>query len=212
MLFDFAEIAPANYAKLLNATVVPRPIAWVVTKSETGVLNAAPFSYFNVFSASPPVVGIGIGTREGAPKDSAANILATRQFVVNMVSYETRHMMNISAADFSAEINEIERAGLTTEDSVHVDVPRISESPVAFECELLQSVDLETSRLIILGRVLAVHVRDDMVLNPERFYIDTPKLDLVGRLHGAGWYARVSDLFEMRRLSVEETEVAANDP
>ncbi|WP_436640560.1 flavin reductase family protein [Microbaculum sp. FT89] len=210
MYFDLAEIAPTKYAKLLNTTVVPRPIAWLVTRSASGELNAAPFSYFNVFSANPPIVGIGIGSREGAhSKDSSANILATRQFVVNMVSYDMRHMMNICGADYAAGINEIEKAGLTTVDGVRVDIPRIAESPAALECEFHDSIDLGNSRHIITGRVLAVHVRDDMVIDKDRLYIDTPKLDLIGRLHGSGWYARLSDLFEMPRVSVEEVEEQA---
>ncbi|MCT8970965.1 flavin reductase family protein [Microbaculum marinisediminis] len=214
MFFDLAEIAPANYAKLLNTTVVPRPIAWLVTKSASGELNAAPFSYFNVFSTNPPIVGIGIGSREGAregaqSKDSSANILATRQFVVNLVSYDMRHMMNICAADYAAGINEIEKAGLATVDSVRVDVPRIAESPAALECAFHDSIDLGNDRHIITGRVLAVHVRDDAVIDKDKLYIDTPKLDLIGRLHGRGWYARLSDLFEMPRVSVEDVEEQA---
>lgn len=209
MLFDLAEIAPENYSKLLNATTVPRPIAWLVTMSAEGVLNAAPFSYFNVFNARPPIVGIGIGARPGpSTKDSSANIRATRQFVVNLVSYETRHMMNICGADYDAGISEIERAGLTTVDSTAIAVPRIAESPVAYECELHDVMDLGNHCSIVAGRVLAIHIRDDMVLNPERCYIDTPKLDLIGRMHGSGWYARTTDLFEMPRLNVEEAEKA----
>ncbi len=207
MYFDFAEIAPGDYAKLLNAAVVPRPIAWLVTKSASGELNAAPFSYFNVFSGNPPIVGVGIGSRDGAQsKDSSANILATREFVVNLVSYETRHMMNVCGADYSAGISEIERAGLSTAASVNVGVPRIAESPVALECVLHETVDLGNRRHIVIGRVVGAYFRDDMVIDRDRRYIDTPKLDLIGRLHGRGWYARLSDLFEMPRVSVEDVE------
>lgn len=207
MYFDFDEIAPASYAKLLNATVVPRPIAWIVTKSPSGDLNAAPFSYFNVFSADPPIVGVGIGSRDGATsKDSSANILATKQFVVNFVSYETRHMMNICGADYDAGISEIEKAGLSVADSMKIGVPRIAESPAALECELFDTMKLDGSRKIIAGRVLAVHIDDDKMIDADRLYVDTPKLDLIGRLHGRGWYARLSDLFEMPRVSVDEVE------
>lgn len=207
MFFDLSEISSGDYSKLLNATTVPRPIAWLVSKSADGVLNAAPFSYYNVFCANPPIVGVGIGSRPGAiSKDSAANILATRQFVVNFVSYGARRMMNVCGADFPAGISEIERAGLTTVDCVKVDIPRIVESPVAYECELHDTMDLGRNQLIVAGRVLAVHIRDEAVIDPDRRYIDTPKLDLIGRMHGRGWYARTTDLFEMPRVSVEDVE------
>jgi flavin reductase (DIM6/NTAB) family NADH-FMN oxidoreductase RutF len=147
------------------------------------------------------VVCIGIGGRKpGDIKDTGNNIRATGEFVVNLVSADTAEQMNITAIDFGPEVNEISEAGLTTLPSHHVKPPRIAESPVALECERLQIVDLNTDRAIVMGRVLAIHVRDDAVLDPERCYIDTPALDLIGRLHGAGWYTRTRDRFEMKRL------------
>jgi len=207
MFFDLADIPTGSYAKLLNTTTVPRPIAWVVSQTAEGALNAAPFSYFNVMSTDPPIVAIGIGNRPGGgSKDSLANILETRQFVVNFVSYELRHLMNISGADYDAGIDEIEKAGLTTTACEKIAVPRIAESPAAYECELFDTVDLGNGRKITLGRVLAVHIADDKVLDAEKLYIDTPKLDLVGRLHGRGWYCRLSDLFDMPRLTPEQAD------
>jgi flavin reductase (DIM6/NTAB) family NADH-FMN oxidoreductase RutF len=209
MEFDFAELTGTDYAKILNATTVPRPIGWLVTMDADGNLNGAPFSYYNVMSANPPMVCLGIGSRPDAVhKDSATNILATRQFVVNLVDYENRHKMNVGGADFEPGISELDKAGLTTVKSTKVAPPRIAESPVAYECELAHSVELGNSRYIIVGRVLLVHIRDDMMLDADRLYVNTPKLDLIGRMHGRGWYARTTDLFEMPRVTPEEVEAA----
>jgi flavin reductase (DIM6/NTAB) family NADH-FMN oxidoreductase RutF len=203
MLFDFATLSKPNQYKLLVSTVVPRPIAWVVTLDLQGRLNAAPYSFFNALSSDPPVVCIGIGGRKpGELKDTGNNIRATGEFVVNLVSAETAEQMNISAIDFGPEVNEIAEAGLTTLPSHHVKPPRIAESPVALECERLQIIELNAERAIVMGRVLAIHVRDGAVLDPERCYIDTPALDLIGRMHGAGWYTKSTDRFEMKRIEL----------
>lgn len=205
MLFDFAATASKDMYKLLVATIGPRPIAWVTTQDTDGTLNAAPFSFFNAVSGDPPVVAIGIGGRApGDVKDTGGNIRRTGQFVVNLVSYDLAEPMNVTAIEFPKAVNELEEAGLTTAPSVHVRPPRIAEAPVSMECERLVIVDVGIDRAVILGKVLAIHVRDDCVLDRERCYVDTPKLDLIGRMHGAGWYARVTDRFEMPRISVEE--------
>jgi flavin reductase (DIM6/NTAB) family NADH-FMN oxidoreductase RutF len=207
MLFDFAEINAKERYKLLVSTITPRPIAWVVTQNVRGLLNAAPFSFFNAFASDPAVVGIGIGSREpGRPKDSRVNIEETRQFVVNLVSEENAKAMNVTAIEFDYGVNELVQAGLTTLPSWHVKPPRISESPVGLECELLQIVDLGVNSGLVLGRVLAMHIRDDAVLDVKKQYIDTPKLKLIGRMHGTGWYARTSDLFQMPRIPLTEWE------
>jgi len=205
MLFDFATTSSKDAYKLLVATIGPRPIAWVTTRDTDGTLNAAPFSFFNAVSGDPPVVAIGIGGRApGDVKDTGGNIRRTGQFVVNLVSYELAEAMNVTAIDFPKAVNELDEAALTTAPSVHVGPPRIAEAPVAMECERLVIVDVGIDRAVILGKVMAIHVRDDCVLDKDRCYIDTPKLDLIGRMHGSGWYARVTDRFEMPRISVEE--------
>ena len=201
MLFDFAAIPPRERYKLLISTVTPRPIAWVVSQNPQGHLNAAPFSFFNAFSGEPPVVGIGISSHEpGRPKDTRNNISQTRQFVVNLVSEESAAAMNITAIEFEAGVNELAQAELATLPSVYVKPPRIAISPVAMECELLQIVEVGPETGLVLGRVLAMHIHDDMVIDPARNYVDTPKLKLIGRMHGSGWYARTSDLFLMDRI------------
>jgi len=203
MLFDFTTLEPRERYKLLVATVVPRPIAWVVTHNADGGMNAAPFSFFNALSGDPPVVGIGIASHQpGRPRDSRVNIERSGQFVVNLVVEENAEKMNVTAIEFDYGVEELAEAGLTTLPSVKVKPPRIAESPVAMECELLQIVDLGPSSALVLGRVLAMYVRDQVVLDAQRHYINTPALRLVGRMHGTGWYARTSDLFEMPRIAL----------
>jgi flavin reductase (DIM6/NTAB) family NADH-FMN oxidoreductase RutF len=204
MLFDFKQLPGKECYKLLVSTVTPRPIAWVVSQDANGVLNAGAFSFFNAFSGNPPVIGIGVSSYHPArPKDTRVNIRETGEFVVNLVSEANAEQMNITAIEFDYGVDELKQAGLNTVPSVRVKPPRIAESPVAMECELLQIVDLgETG--IVLGRVVAMHIHDEMVLDAEKHYIDTPKLKLIGRMHGRGWYARTSDLFEMPRISVND--------
>jgi flavin reductase (DIM6/NTAB) family NADH-FMN oxidoreductase RutF len=201
MYFDFEKIPGREGYKLLVSTVTPRPIAWVTSLNARGQLNAAPFSFFNVFAGDPAVVGIGIGSHEpGRAKDTRRNIRDTKEFVVNLVSEDTAEKMNITAIEFEAEVNEIDEAELETAPSAHVKPPRIAASPVSMECKLMQIVDLGEHNGLVLGRVLAMHVRDDLVLDPAKYYVDTPNLKLIGRMHGAGWYARTSDRFLMERI------------
>ena len=201
MLFDFTALSGAETYKLLCSTIVPRPIAWITSMDAQGRMNAAPFSFFNVLSGDPPVIAVGIGTRApGLDKDTAQNLAESGEFVVNLVSHALAEQMNITAVDFPPGVDELAEAGLTTAPSVKVKPHRIAESPAALECQVLQSIKLAPDRVITLGAVLALHVRDDAVLNQARCYLDTPALDLVGRLHGAGWYARITDRFDMPRI------------
>lgn len=205
MLFDFATLPARDRYKLLVATVTPRPIAWIVTEDAEGRRNAAPFSFFNVFAENPPIMIIGIGGRApGDAKDTGANIRATGQFVINLVGRANAEAMNVTAIDFPPEIDELRQAGLTTLPSARVRPPRIAESPVAYECERYMSIELGQDRTLMVAHILAMHVADDCVLNPARCHIDTPKLDLIGRLHGAGWYTTIRDRFEMPRIRPED--------
>jgi flavin reductase (DIM6/NTAB) family NADH-FMN oxidoreductase RutF len=208
MLFDVAALSPQNVYKLLVSTIVPRPIAWVTTQDLDGSLNAAPFSFFNCVSGHPPVLCIGIGGRApGDAKDTGGNIRRTGQFVVNLVSHGLADPMNVTAIDFGKDVNELHQAGLHPAPSTKVKPPRIAEAPVSFECERLVIVEVGVDRSVVMGTVVAIHIADDCVLDPERCYVDTPKLDLIGRMHGGGWYSRTTDRFEMPRVSVEAWEM-----
>jgi flavin reductase (DIM6/NTAB) family NADH-FMN oxidoreductase RutF len=205
MLFDLSQLSGQDCYKLLASTVVPRPIAWITSLNAAGVVNAAPFSFFNVLAGSPPVVAIGISSRpDGVRKDTGLNILESKEWVINLVSEETAEAMNVTAIDFPEGVSELDEAKLQTIASTHVKPPRIAESPVALECRLMQQIDLGVERVIILGEVVALHVRDEAVINREKCYIDAPKLKLIGRMHGGGGYVRTSDMFEMKRIPLEE--------
>jgi flavin reductase (DIM6/NTAB) family NADH-FMN oxidoreductase RutF len=205
MIFDFQDTTNQNVYKLLVATIGPRPIAWVTTKDVDGSVNAAPFSFFNAMSGNPPVVAFGIGGRgPGDVKDTGGNIRRTGEFVVNLCSFKLAEQMNVTAIDFPKDVDELKEAGLTTAPSKRISVPRIAEAPVAMECERLVIVDVGIDRAVVLGKVVAMYVQDDCVMDADRCYIDTPKLDLIGRMHGSGWYARVTDRFELPRIDVED--------
>jgi len=205
MLFDFETLSDQDRYKLLCSTIVPRPIAWVSSCDAAGRFNAAPYSFFNVFANEPPVVCIGIGGRAaGDMKDTGNNIRETKQFVVNLVAYDNAAQMNVTAIDFPHEVDEIAEAGLTTIASTKVRPPRIAESPVSMECELFSTMELSPVRVLVFGRVVAMHVRDEAVMNAARCYIDTPKLGLIGRMHGAGGYLRSDEIFEMPRIKPED--------
>jgi len=199
MLFDMETLPQQDRYKILAASVVPRPIAWVTTKSRAGVVNAAPFSFFNAMGADPPTVAIGIIPREGRLKDTAANIQETAEFVVNLVSEANAEAMNVTCIDAPPGIDELELAKLTAVPSDAVAPPRIGESPVSFECRLLASLVTGPLQTIVIGRVVRAHIADAFVLDAKRCHLDTPKLQLIGRMHGSGVYVRSTDRFEMQR-------------
>lgn len=199
MLFDMETLDAQNRYKILTSTVTPRPIAWVTTLSEDGVINAAPYSFFNAFGNDPPIVALGLLGASGRFKDTATNILATGEFVVNLVSEANATAMNVTCIDAPPEIDELELAGLTPARSLKVKPPRIAESPVAFECKMLTSLVTGPRQTMVIGRIVCAHIEDRFVQDKERCHIDTPALQTIGRMHGSGWYTRSSDLFQMDR-------------
>jgi len=210
MHFDLAQLAPSDAYKLLVSTVVPRPIALATTVDSAGQVNAAPFSFFNAVSSVPPVVVLGISPAAGDPngsgeryKDTERNIRDTGEFVVNLVDEALAERMNICAVDFPKDIGELENAELHPVASVEVKPPRIAESPVSFECKRITGLSLGPRSTLEIGRVIHIHIRDDLV-DPEKFYVHSDKMRLIGRMHGRGWYARTSDLFLMDRMSLAE--------
>jgi flavin reductase (DIM6/NTAB) family NADH-FMN oxidoreductase RutF len=212
VLFDFERLGPQERYKLLTATIVPRPIAWVVTLDLQGNVNCAPFSFFNAFSGAPPVVCLGVGSRESRPKDTARNIQQTGQFVVNLVPEALVAQMNVTAIDFGPEVNEVAEAKLVTVPSTKVKPPRIADSPVALECKRLVTLEIGEVRAIVVGEVVAMHVRDDAVIDATRCYINTPLLGLVGRMHGSGWYCRTNEHFDVPRISENDWRMKSELP
>lgn len=198
--FDFATLSGADRYRLLASTIMPRPIAWVVTCSRDGIVNAAPYSFFNLFGADRPVVALGILARPGEPKDTAANIRATGEFVVNLVPFALAEAMNATCVDAPPDVDETEIAGLATIPSLAIRPPRIAASPVAFECRMTHLLETGPGQLLAVGEVLHAHyARHVLTGDPQRPRVDHTALDLVGRMHGGSAYTRTRDLFDLDR-------------
>jgi flavin reductase (DIM6/NTAB) family NADH-FMN oxidoreductase RutF len=184
--------------RVLIGSVVPRPIAFVSTLSADGVLNLAPFSFFNAFCADPPVVGFGPVWRN-PPKDTIANIRATGEFVVNVVGEEIAEAMNVCSGDYAADVDEFALSTLTPVLSEVVKPPRVKESHINMECSLMQIIDFSekpNGGSLVLGKIVRMHVDDDII--DASYKIDPDKLRAIGRMGGPE-YARTRDRFSMIR-------------
>jgi flavin reductase (DIM6/NTAB) family NADH-FMN oxidoreductase RutF len=201
--FDFSELQPRQRYKLLCGLVVPRPIALVTSMSPQGVVNAAPFSFFNVFSENPALLVLGLQHNDdGSPKDTTRNIASTGEFVVNLVDEGIADAMNLTATDFPPGEGEPEALGLPTASSTLVKPPRLAAAPAAFECRRTVGLAFGPQRELLIGEVLAVHVREGIV-DPATFNVDFAALAPVGRLCGNA-YARQRDRFELKRITYAE--------
>jgi flavin reductase (DIM6/NTAB) family NADH-FMN oxidoreductase RutF len=187
--------------KIVNSTITPRPIAWITTVSRSGLVNAAPYSFFNCVGVEPPLVVLGLlkEPRSRGLKNTASNIIASGEFVVNLVCEDDAEKMNLTSVDAPNDVSEVDYAGLVTEPSVAVAPPRIATSPVSFECRKVAALDIGAMQTIIVGEILIAHIRDEFITNLERVYLDTPAMKLIGRTHGSGWYVRNGDSFQMER-------------
>ncbi len=196
MIFKVDEAEPRQIYNLLIGLVAPRPIALVTSMNEEGRMNAAPFSAYNYLCTDPPVVGLGVTDRPGGgfiPKDTARNIRRAGEFVVNVVTEDLAHAMNVCATDFPAEVDELEMAGLETTPSTIVKVPRIKQAHAALECVEHATIEIGRSR-IILGRVVAMFVEDQFV-DMAGPYIKAEELHAIGRMNGLGSYVKTRDAF-----------------
>ncbi|HXR46943.1 MAG TPA: flavin reductase family protein [Candidatus Limnocylindrales bacterium] len=184
--------------QLLVSLVTPRPIALVTTLSPDGRVNAAPFSFFNVLGAQPPIVAFAPGDRDnGTPKDTALNIRARHEFVVNLVDEAIAEAMNQCAASLAYGENELARAGLTAAPSSLVKPPRIVEAPASLECVEWGTLQIGNNRVVI-GVVKRLHLREEL-FDAEKKRIHADKLFLIGRMAAPHWYCRTRDRFEMIR-------------
>ncbi|ERI49925.1 flavin reductase [Pseudomonas sp. EGD-AK9] len=200
--FDFAQLSPREKYKILIGSVVPRPIALVTTVDAEGRANAAPFSFFNALSADPPILALGVENHADlTPKDTTRNILLNQEFTVNIVSDALVEAMNVCAVPFEPGFDELLAAGLTALPGSRVGCPYIAEAPVALECRRMMGLSIGQSREIILGEVLMVHVRDELI-DPKTLYIDQLGLDAIGRMGGHG-YARTRDYFDLPTRSLQ---------
>ena len=204
MIVDPSKLTRNDAYRLMISAFIPRPIAFVSTRSRAGVDNCAPFSYSMGVSSRPMVLAVSIGSRGRRPKDTARNILDTREFVVNVVTEAIAERMNVASGDWAEDVSEFDEAGLTPAPSEVVAPPRIAESPVNFECRLLQHL-VVADNTVCFGEVVRLHVADDVVSNGR---VDARKLRPVGRLGGAQ-YCRTDSIFEMIRPKITGPKAAA---
>jgi flavin reductase (DIM6/NTAB) family NADH-FMN oxidoreductase RutF len=203
MRFDLAALSARERYRLLGGLVVPRPIALVTSQSPDGRVNAAPFSFFNVFAEEPLLIVLGLGVSPvGGAKDTTVNIRDTGEFVVNLVDEPIAESMNLCAIDFPPEISEAAVAGFDLVPSERVAPPRIAQAPVNLEARRYLTLQPARERYLVIGELVVLHVRDGIV-DPTTLRIDRDAYAPIGRLFGGG-YVRTRDRFEMPRLSYEQ--------
>jgi flavin reductase (DIM6/NTAB) family NADH-FMN oxidoreductase RutF len=196
------------YGIVLNS-VAPRPIAWVSTLSAAGQPNLAPFSFFNAVCVDPPLLAFAPGLRppkngngpQGEAKDTLRNVRETKEFVVNIVTFELLQPMNATSGEYDSSVNEFELAKVTPVTSTIVRPPRVAESPVSFECKLHQILDFSpapTSSSLVIGEIVAIHIDDAHIKNGK---LDRNSLDLIGRMGGIQ-YTRTTQRVELPRPKV----------
>ena len=200
MHLDPEQASPALiYATMIRA-ITPRPIAWVSTLSPRGIPNLAPFSYFNGVGSAPAALMFSVVNRaDGSLKDTTRNLTTNPQFVVNLVPFALAEKMVVTAGEFAYETSEFEAAGLSPIASHRVAPPQVAESPVRFECEVLQIVNVGCgphAANVVIGKILWINIADEVL--DEQHKIDPVRLDTIGRLGGQS-YCRISERFEINR-------------
>jgi flavin reductase (DIM6/NTAB) family NADH-FMN oxidoreductase RutF len=193
-----SEIDPEQTYKLLTGVVVPRPIAWVLTRSQQGVLNVAPFSAFTFVSNAPPMVGINVGRKAGLRKDTGRNILDSGEYVVHIADSPLTQALHESATEHPADVSEVELLGLEVVASDFLSVPRLVAPPVAMECRLHRVIEFgDTGSEFMVGEVLAFHLRDGLLQDGK---VQTRDLDPICRLGGPN-YATLGEIVTLRTLA-----------
>jgi flavin reductase (DIM6/NTAB) family NADH-FMN oxidoreductase RutF len=210
MHVNVSELSHRELYNILLSSVAPRPIAWVSTLSATGHPNLAPFSFFNCVCVSPPLLAFAPALRPpkdagsssteapGEAKDTLRNIRETKEFVVNVVTYDLLQPMNITSGEYAPTVNEFELAKVTPQPSTLVRPERVAESPVSFECRLRQILDFSTvpdGTSLVIGEIVAIHINDAHLKDGR---IDRNSLDLIGRMGGLQ-YTRTSERLELAR-------------
>ncbi len=201
MILDPNEIPFQDTHKLMIGSIVPRPIAFVSTRSKDGKNNVAPFSYFNGVCSKPPTIMFAPARRgwDGEEKDTLINIRDTEEFVVNIVSESFAEKMVMCSTDFDSDVDEFEISGLTPTNSQKIKPPRVGEAKISFECKLNQIVEIGDgtagSGFVVIGTIVLFHIDDGIYDNGR---ILTDKLEPLGRLAG-NWYTRSTDTLKIDR-------------
>ena len=201
---DLDELTASERYKLLTALVIPRPIAWVTTVSSEGINNAAPYSFFNVFGQDPAVIILGLEHKaDGTAKDTENNINLLNEFVVNLVSSKVLGNMVDTAAAYAPGESEPDILGLSLTPSKKVKPPRLTDSPVAIECERIMSLSLSRERSILLGRAVGIFAKDGLI-DSTTLQVDWANDYPIARLF-ADQYAEIS---RIRRFSIPKPKRA----
>lgn len=190
------EITPLERYKILTGLVIPRPISWISTRSENGVANCAPFSFFNAVCEDPPLCFASMNARtDGAMKHTLKNILRTNEFVVNLVDEATANAMHISSYELPEDESEFTKTGITPAECTIVKHPRIAQAVASFECRLWKRLELGPDRVMVFGEILIVHAREG-VIDPASKRIDEARFKPIGRLY-ANRYCTTRERFEL---------------
>ena len=192
MDYAASELTPRERYKVLTSFILPRPIAWVTTLGPTGVVNAAPFSFFNAFCEDPPLCMFAANRKpDGEDKDTFINIQRTGEFVVNIADEPLARAMHESSGDFPPEIGEPDFLGLKLAPSTTIAVPRLADTPWAMECELWKLIDVNDDRKLIMGEGLHFHIRDEL-WDDETMRVHMDRYHPIGRMF-ADRYCRTDD-------------------
>jgi len=199
---DLSDISPQSRYFLMTQTVIPRPIAWVLTRNVSGSFNLAPFSYFNAVCSDPPLLMFSVGMGDGGgPKDTRANVEREGAFVVNIVDAPRIEQMNQSSASEEYGVSEVDKLGIDVCPLGDLGIPRLAASPVSFSCSLYQTLEIGKSRqLLVFGEIRRVHLSDDVAsVGPDgRVRVDAARVNPVGRL-GAGEYMLKGEILRLKR-------------
>lgn len=192
MEYDPSDLSPRERYKVLTSFVLPRPIAWVTTLGPTGIVNAAPFSFFNVLGEDPPLCVFAINLRpDGRMKDTLSNIMRTNEFVVHITDEPLAQAMHDTSGDFPPEISEPEQLGLKLAPSSKIAVPRLADAPWAMECKIWQLIDVNGDRRLVFGEGLNFYIRDEL-WDREKMRVEMERYHPVGRMF-ADRYCRTND-------------------
>jgi len=200
MQFDPNEIPSSDVYKLLTGIVIPRPIGWISSISEDGYVNLAPFSFFNAVGEDPPHVMFSTVRTGDKNKDTLNNVLATKQFTVNMVTEDLVEKMNVTSQAIPSNESEFELANLTPIASVKIKPPRVAECLITMECELVHHYFLEDHKnggaCIMIGRVVLFHVNENALLEGSKINMEVYRP--VARLAGSN-YSKLGEIFSIKR-------------
>jgi flavin reductase (DIM6/NTAB) family NADH-FMN oxidoreductase RutF len=202
MEVDFNQLTPSQVYHSIVQTLIPRPIAWVLSLNKNQSCNLAPFSYFNAVSSDPPLVMISVGKKaDGSFKDTKINIEARKHFVIHLPSVEQALAVNNSSATLANEQSEVDALDLETTDFELSPLPRLKDCPVAYACELFDILEIgQTPMAMILGKITALYIDDDIIEQPldNQAVINSSKMNPLARLGGID-YSSLGKTFSIKR-------------